>query len=191
MGKLRGDEIRRVLDHHDENLRSLALSFKDAADKDRSRAPMALREEVYTGMWRLADIRERMKAEIADLADYYVRDVPRPPDFGIRVIRLSVAMFALDKLDDMRKAVAKNPNTTLIALLEVARSDAEKLFGEGYFSLTQDGLIHAYLDAEPSLSSLAKCCNIPLPNLHEAVERYKLKVGQEIDSTVDAAFDAA
>jgi hypothetical protein len=187
MVKLRGDEARLVLENHDRNLRSIALSFKSGVEGDKTRATSVMREEVFTGMWKFSEVRDAMKKEVADLAGYYINELPKPPDFSIRIIRLSLAMFVLDKFDDMRKSVAKKPNVSLVALFEVARESAERLLGDKFFSLTQDELMHAYLDAEPSLVSLAKCCSIQMPNLHQAVEKYKVKAAGEIQQAVDDA----
>lgn len=191
MAKLRGDGVQRVLDNHSENIRSVALAHKDASERDRSRAPQEFRQEVFTGVWKFSEARERIKKEINELAEFYINDIPRPPDLRLRVERIAVAMFVLDKLDDLRKAAVKKPSTTLVSLFEVARASAEQLLGEKFLKMSRDDVIHAYLDAKPSLVSLATCCNVHLPELHEAVSKYRLKVTAEIDSVVDAAFDAA
>ncbi len=164
------------------NIRAVALSFKDAIERDKRAAPEGMREDALTGMWNFAPVRQEMKREIAALADYFRTGADIPADFVPRIARLSVAMYLLDKIQEISEAAAKNRSVSAVALFDVARRSVETLLDVSFFSKPPEAVRNGFLDAEPALSSCGAAFGVPLLGLEDAVRAYKMKAAQAVES---------
>lgn len=177
---------RRVLQERQRSLRQLASSMKDAAEHDTSKAPPAMKNEARKQAWEFSAIRREMAGEIRDLAA--ILNVGEPPaDFALRIMRLSVASYLLDKLGEMAKATGESDGAVRVALFNSAAGAVKNILDDLFFFKGRDQIIRDYLDNEGDLMSCAAACSVQLCTLESAVATYKHKVAAEIDAINDAA----
>lgn len=164
-----------------QNLRSVVSSFKDAMERDRKPAPEAFRTEALTGMWNFAPVRQDIKREVAALAAYFRTDADPPSDFVPRIGRLAIAMYLLDKMQEIAEAASKNRHVSAVALFDMARRGAESVLDRDYFSKSPERIMHDYLEAEPSIVSCGSAFNVRTLSLADAVKEYKMKAAQAVE----------
>ena len=179
MKRLFDGRVAGAVDNHQANLRSVAATFKRAIERDKRLAPIAMRTEVLTCMWNFATVRKEITDEAASLAYSYMK--LSDADFNLKIARLSLALYLLDKMQELSVAVRSNPNRTIVALFDVARSRVEDILGESYFFKSKERILYDYLEAEVALASCAECCSVRLLSLHDAVKQYKMKVADMIE----------
>ncbi len=168
----------RALQRRGENIASLVKTFKDSIESDKSKAPQSLREEAFTGMWHFSRIREKIPAAIREMAEYIDRENPPRGDAGLalRVARISFALYMLDKMDEISRAVQSDKGFKMTALFSTARAGVGRLLDERYFMKSRDEILDGYLDAEPALAAISAVCRVRLLEMHEAIGKYQPKV---------------
>ena len=121
---------KQLLESREAAIEELAENFKTNVDSDRSIASHQMREVASTGKWCLSRIRAAIPGEVRALCDYMDRVNPDKHDFelGLRIVRLSLALYFLDKMDEISKKVASHPNRgqTILNLLASVRSGVER-----------------------------------------------------------------
>lgn len=174
---------RRIIANHQDNLKSVADSFKDAIERDKSRAPQSMREDAFSGMWHFSKIRKQIPTEVKELEQYIYDFGPGPLDeeLNMRLMRISLALYFLDKLDEYSEAVRKRGGMQITSLFTVMRVRIERLLDEDYFSKTSREILGGFLDAQPSLLALSKVTPVKIHEPFDAVNLYHPKVCDMID----------
>lgn len=184
----------RLLGARQDSLRALAAAFKSGVEQDRLPAPRAMREEALSGMWNFSATRERIPEQIAELCVYFRSRRPGPEDHGmnLRIMRISLALYLLDKAGEISKkfVASENLGTNITSLFTAARKGVERLLDERYFSKSRDDILSGYLEAEPALASIAGVLGVQLPCLGDAVAEYKGRVADLAEAHEAAAARA-
>jgi len=168
----------RTLQRRQENLAAVVKTFKDSVESDNARAPQALREEALTGMWQFSKVREKIPAAVYDLAEYMDRVNPprEDPVFLCKIMRISLALYLLDKMDEISRSVASDRGFNMTVLFSTARAAVGRLLDSKYFDKGRSEIINGYLEAEPSLLAIAAVCKVQTLDLYDAVRIYKRNV---------------
>ncbi len=177
-----------ALELRQANTNSVADSFRDAVKRDRRLAPQGMIEEVLTGVWDSARIRDSIRAELADLAGYFKREGHAPPDMSLRVGRIALALYFTETLEAMAQAVAKNKSAILTSQFDVARRAISRILDDSFFTKGSDRIISEYLDAEVAFTACARSCGIALLSLEDASAAYKDKAKPLFQEALDRAF---
>lgn len=182
---MREDVKKAVLNHH-TNLRSAVKAFRCMVEGDMSTAPASFQLEARQGMWKLKGIRQRMDKLMSEMAASFARG-EEPEDFDGKLAKLSIAMYLLEKTDQMLEAALRDNGTAMVALFVNAHAAVSHILDEGYFSRTDGQVIDSYLDGETAITACAACTGVRLLALHHAVEDYKMRVAAQIESLMNAA----
>lgn len=186
MAKRVGDP-RAISGHASENLRSMACSFREAIEKGNHKpAPEEFRADALSGMWNFARVRRELKEEASALAAYFTLDGDIPADYLPRIARMSVAMYLLDKIQEISEGMARNRAVSAVALFDVARRGVERVLDESFFMKSPERIMGDYLDAEPALVSCASLCSVRILSLEEAVKEYKMKAAEAVEAALAA-----
>jgi hypothetical protein len=178
-------EPEPALLHRRDNLGGIAKAFRDASEKTKKPALEDLRTEALSGMWNFSRIRAAIKTEAAALAEYFRGEGPTPEqetDYLSRIGRLSIALYLLDKSQELSAAAGKKNNVLSISIFDVARRGVENLLSESFFSKGSKDIIHDYLDAEPALVSCAAVFSVRLLSLEDAVRAYKMQAAKLVEA---------
>jgi len=165
-------------------MKDLTRQFKDNMERDSTIARADFRAESFSGTWRFAEKRKEIQGQITSLAVIFRDGLPLPEDFDIRIARLSVALYLLEKVQEMRDAAMRMKNTTVVALFDMVRRKVEGILDQNYFSKSKDQIIREFFDAELELTACAKCCNIQVLEIWDVSEKYKMKVATLVDEEV-------
>jgi hypothetical protein len=171
-------EEKRILATREASLKSVAGSFKEAIDRDKRPAPAGMREDAFSGMWNFSRIRNRIPDEVRALERYIHDQRPGSQDEGLnlRLMRIALALYFLDKMDEFSEAVRAKGGMQLTSLFSVARSRVERILDGGYFSKTPRQILTDYLDAQCALTSLSAATSVPVHAPGDAVAMYHMKV---------------
>lgn len=167
-----------ILASREASLRSVAGSLKDAIDRDKRPAPAGMREDAFIGMWNFSRVRQQIPEEVRALERYIREKRPGPQDEGLnlRLMRIALALYYLDKMDEFSEAVRAKGGMQLTSLFSVARSRVERILDGGYFSKTPRQILTDYLDAQCALTSLSAATSVPVHTPGDAVAMYHMKV---------------
>ncbi|MBD3210535.1 hypothetical protein GF318_04105 [Candidatus Micrarchaeota archaeon] len=180
MKKLEGPDVRRVLQDRKRSVRAYARACKDAAESgllDASRKDLA---RTRMGMWSFTPVRKEMVEEIDKLA-VEMKSGREPEDLDVRVMRVSLAMYFIDKLEEMLNQIEMSNSAALASMFGSAGRAVGRILDESFFSKTPKQIINDYLDGEHTLAGCAEACSVSLLTLEQAVKEYKSKVAQEVD----------
>ncbi|MCI0504170.1 hypothetical protein L0Y65_05685 [Candidatus Micrarchaeota archaeon] len=177
-GRVLSKQERRIIATHEANLRSVAEGFKDAIERDTMRAPQGMKEDAFSGMWNLSGIRKQIPEEVRSLEQYIYDFAPgrNDPELNDRLMRIALALYYLDKMDEFSDAVRKKGGLQLTSLFTVTRVRVEGLLDERFFSKTPRQILNDYLDAETALRSLSAACSIAVHTPYDAVVMYHERV---------------
>jgi hypothetical protein len=172
-------------------LNDLAGDSRRAVLLDRNIAPSAMRENVRTSPWRFAEFRGRHLEGIRALAESFTHESlaarlacgrKLPLGLAVGVVRLAVAQYLLERMDEMREAALKIGNATAMSKFLVVRDCLLGMFDDGYFSKDSARLIRDYLGSEPALVSCAAACSVRLlPSLQDIVREHQTRIAAQVD----------
>lgn len=155
-----------------ENLRSAVEGFKDALDHGRNPAPPGMKLDARTALWEFAEIRQEADAETEAIAGYFREGRTRPSDHELRVARVCLARYLVDKLGELAGKCGESGKSAPVSLFFCARDSVKELLDTLYFFKSREAIIDAYLQAEPALVSCAEALGVPLLSLEEAHREY-------------------
>jgi hypothetical protein len=188
-------EDMRVIETRQSNLKALADGFKSMMERGKKPAPQGLREDAFTGMWNFAKVRQQIPDEVKSLEQYicYFGPGPDDPELNERIARICLALYFLDKMEQISRAVLKDGGLEKVALFSVARERVEAILSEDFFTKSPRRIINDYLDAEYSLAPLASACSVQLLPLDDAIAKYQKSVASMVGEAERArqAADAA
>jgi hypothetical protein len=184
--RIRNDLEARILSNREANLRNVADAFGALVAQERAPAPAEMQLEARKAIWELSGFRAQAKSEMAAV----VRELCKgsfPPDYDLRIARLALAMYWLDKTQEMLDASKKRDNPALTSLFQCAFEAIRSMLDRDYFTKSSRQIIDDYLDNEATIRACASCSGVELTSLELAVKRYMKKVADEIDSLPDPA----
>ena len=185
-GRVLSEQELRILDNRQANLGSVVRGFSALVDGDRSRAPAAMQLDARRTMWELTAFKGQMKTEMEGL----VRELCKggyPADFHLRIERLAVAMYLLDKTGEMLDAATERKNPALTSLFTSAFASIRRILDKDFFSKSPERIIDDYLDNEATIIACASCSGVQMMSLGLAVKQYRKKAADTIDSLPDVA----
>ncbi len=167
------DENRR------SNLRAVVKGFRGLVETNNVRTPAEFELETRKIMWELSPFRADMRKEIASIAAM-LRKGDFPDDFDIRIARLALAAYLLDKSQEMLDVAIERKNTSLTALFGTAVSSIRNILDESYFTKTPQRILGDYLDEEAPILACAESTGVRLLQFSDAVQRYQMEVAYEM-----------
>ncbi len=181
-----------MLEARQSNLKALAGGFKSLIEHSTMPAPQGLREDAFTGMWDFAKLRQQIPDEVRSLEQYICYFSPGPDDAELneRIARICLALYFLDKMEQISRAVLKDGGLEKVALFSVARERVEAILSEDFFTKAPRRIINDYLDAEYSLAPLASACSVQLLPLDDAIAKYQKNVASMVGEAERARLAA-
>jgi hypothetical protein len=185
-GRVLNELEKRILTNRETNLRSVVQGFGVLVEGERSKAPAEMQLDARRTAWELSGFRSQMKGEMEGV----VRELCKggyPADFDLRLERLAVAMYLLDKTGEMLDAATERKNPALTALFTSAFASIRRILDGGFFSKSPERIIDDYLDNEATIIACASCSGVQMMSLGLAVKQYKKKAADTLDSLPDVA----
>lgn len=123
----------------------------------------------------------------------YSRGVLRMPeaDRTAGTLRLTTALFLLERTKAIRDAALKDNKLGLFSLYVSLRDDVCGLLGPSYYGSTFKDIAGAYLDIEPSIIAASKLCGFMRPpELVNIPDMYKMALGKRVEAALLPAGSA-
>ncbi len=110
-----------------------------------------------------------------------IRLRPEKKELDRRVARLSLAMFLLDRANQLHDAALARDNAALYSLFVSARNRVCEMLESDYYSKSTEAVLAEYLDTEPLLTACSGLCGLPaVPSPEEIVKAYKRRLAGKI-----------
>jgi len=169
---------RRAASPHDDTPAFTLPLHEDFPDgrlpKGRGRA-IDLFPQTPTSVW-LARMRFRLQGEMNLLAD---RKSDPPEDLEVRISRLSLAMYVLERMNFLMRAA--DGNYSALGVFDPALASARELLDGSYFHKGWGDIITGYINAEASLRACASFCPFRLLDFNAAVDKYRPYVESQLE----------
>jgi hypothetical protein len=134
--------------------------------KGRARA-LDLLPETSVSRW-LAQMRLALQGEINALAKHRKA---LPGDFEVRMKRLSLAMYLLERMNFLMRAA--DGNYEALGVFDPAVAKVRELLDDSYFRKDWGDIITGYMSAEDALRACASFCPFDLLDFNGAVDKYR------------------
>jgi hypothetical protein len=180
VNKLEGGDGKLAL--HKENLRSVAKGFKDAVERSSNPATNGMKLDARAALWEFAGIRKEADDEIHAIARYFREDEKLPSDYVLRVSRICLAQYLVDKLEEMGKKSGESGKSAAVSLFACARDSVKNLLDELYFFKSRDAILDEYRVAEVILVSCAEALGVELLSLEQVQKEYGKKIAETVNS---------
>ncbi|MEW6722713.1 MAG: hypothetical protein AB1324_05615 [Candidatus Micrarchaeota archaeon] len=162
-----------------EEIERLKTEAEEGPGFARKRERLAARQVA----WGFAQARESLRDELSSLARIFESAPPRiPADFDTRIARASIAMYLIEKCDELLAAATERKSTPALLLYKRASAAAMRVLDKGFFGKSAGDIIRQYLAAEVEFTACAEHLGVPLLTLEQAVRAYKGKVADSLDS---------
>lgn len=136
--------------------------------------------EPLAGRWQFKEIRVRVREETERLALLFWSDTKAyPEDFRLRIARITIAMYFLDRVEGITKAAKTTADKARAA--NVSRA-ATELLDSGFFTIGADDLRRGAYQLYVRLEPLSRKLGIPLLKPEDAVNAYIAQLSKEIDA---------
>lgn len=190
-GRLLNERELRILNNRESNLKDVVRGFKALVDGEYSQAPQSIQIDARRTRWELTEFRSLMGREMECLARYCIQYRKFPPDNDIRVARIALAMYLLDKTEEMLDAAIERKNPALTSLFISAFASIRNIIDSEYFRKTPGRIMDDYLDNESAIVACAACAEVPLLSLQLALREYHIPAADAIDEVADSLPDVA
>ncbi len=177
--KRNGDE-KRILENHKSNLAEVVKKFRVLVEADRFRTSTAPKIDPRKGIWELSPFRADMKREMTEIARM-IDSGEGPQDLDVRIARLALAMYLLDKSKELLDAATESRKPSMTVLFHMAISAVSNILDPAYFKKTPDRIIQDYLNGQAAMVACAECAGVQLHTLEAAVKQYQDKAAREIE----------
>ncbi len=103
-----------------------------------------------------------------------------PPDFDVQVARLCIAIYLIEKTNQIRTSAFAKDNTNLTSLYVKLSDSVSALTDEGFYGMEIREIAERYLDFEALLFACCEICELRKSTLRDAVDRYKKELGRMV-----------
>lgn len=167
---------------HERAIRDAVKGFAALVEGDVRKAPPPMGLASRQTLWEFADLRKDVEEEVRALGAILKNNGGAPPSgFKESVIKISLAMYFLDKLEEMAAVAAERRNPTLNSLYLSTVGHMKEVLSDFYMFTDFRQSISRYLDCEAVFRSCAEACGVEALALDDAVRLYKVKARSRID----------
>jgi tRNA(Ser,Leu) C12 N-acetylase TAN1 len=164
------------------DLREEIERFKLDAEREPRGFSRSMGIEARRELWDFTPARTALREEIAELSTIFRRRDTLPEDLDLRIARAAIALYLLDKADELLNLALETKRKGSLSLFSNAAAGIRSVLGPDYFSKGAKRIIKDYLEGEVALTACAESLGAGLPTLEQAVKDYKAKVASEIDA---------
>lgn len=176
-------EKSEALLRHERSIREAVKGFASMVDLDRREAMAGTASDTRKTIWEFAEVRKDVEEEIRALAAILDQNHGAPPSgFKESIIKISLAIYFLEKLEAMAAVAAESGNPTLNYLFRSTVGHMREVLSDFYMFTDFRESISKYLDCEGIFLSCAGACGVEALPLDDAVRRYKAEARSRIDS---------